>query len=459
MMPVSDTFFDSEKFERLINKYNLSGPRYTSYPTAVQFDPHTLPDSRIKKDESGLSLYFHIPFCSHLCYYCACNKIVTKVKDKANTYLHYLKKEIRLRAENQSGKPLVKQLHFGGGTPTFLSAAQLRNLLDYLKQYYLLDSKLGEYSIEIDPRECNEDYLSELYDMGFNRLSFGIQDFEKKVQMAVHRVQPYDKVEPLITHAKALGFRSLNFDLIYGLPYQTVNSFTKTLETVVSLSPDRLSIFNYAHLPHLFSPQKRISIDTLPLPSEKIAILSATTNYLLEHGYVFIGMDHFAKPDDSLVTSLNEGKLHRNFQGYTTHPGSALIGYGVSSISQYATGYSQNYKTLDAYYSALDDNKLPTWRGCNVSREDDLRKDIIMSLICNFHLSFEDINQKYHIKFNQKFQPELLELKEFESEGLIRIGENSIDVTSLGRFFIRNICMVFDAYLPHAHEKTYSKVI
>jgi oxygen-independent coproporphyrinogen-3 oxidase len=247
--------------------------------------------------------------------------------------------------------------------------------------------------------------------------------------------------------------------LIYGLPYQTVNSFTKTLETVVSLSPDRLSIFNYAHLPHLFSPQKRISIDTLPLPSEKIAILSATTNYLLEHGYVFIGMDHFAKPDDSLVTSLNEGKLHRNFQGYTTHPGSALIGYGVSSISQYATGYSQNYKTLDAYYSALDDNKLPTWRGCNVSREDDLRKDIIMSLICNFHLSFEDINQKYHIKFNQKFQPELLQLKEFESEGLIRIGENSIDVTSLGRFFIRNICMVFDAYLPHAHEKTYSKVI
>ena len=448
--------------DALIQKYNYSGPRYTSYPTALEFSESfgysDFLTAAAQYPERPLSLYVHIPFCHMLCYYCACNKIVTRQTDKAAEYLRYLEQEMAHLAPRFAGRT-VTQLHWGGGTPTYLKPDEIRQLMAMLRHYFHFADE-GEISIEVDPREIDLSLLDVLKEVGFNRLSLGVQDFDKSVQVAVNRVQDNDFIRALLMRAKELGFRSTNLDLIYGLPLQTRASFRHTLEQVVQTAPARLSIFNYAHLPSRFAGQHKIKDETLPPPAEKLAILQETIEYLTGEGYQYIGMDHFALPDDELAVAQREGKLHRNFQGYTTQGECDLLGLGVSSISMLGDAYSQNQKDLKLYYAAVTAQGQAQWKGCALSHDDRIRRDVIKQLICNFQLSFAEISERYALDFNSYFAQDLALLRPFIEDGLVAMDEAGIRVSSTGRLLIRNICMCFDTYLrERARQQQFSRVI
>ncbi len=447
---------------KLIQKYNISGPRYTSYPTVLEFHQDFIEDSYIKALSSvkskKLSIYIHIPFCRNICYYCACNKVITKDSKKAEVYVDYLIKEAKLVAKDCASKD-VGQIHFGGGTPTFLSPNQLQTIIASLADIYNIDDD-AEISIEVDPRTVNSSDLTFYKSIGFNRISIGVQDLDTKVQSAVNREHSYELVESLFAQAKQDGFESVNMDLIYGLPHQTTETFARTIAQVLKLAPNRIALYNYAHLPHRFKPQRRINAADLPSAEQKLAIFESTMNQLIEAGYVYIGMDHFALPNDSLNIAQRNGKLHRNFQGYTTHKDYQLVGLGVSSISKVGNCYSQNQTELSQYYQSLDDSKLPVWRGCTLNQDDELRRELIMSLICNFKLDIVNLESSYNFNFFDYFKTEIEQLDYFAQDGLINISDVSITVTDTGRYFIRNICMQFDRYMQEINQlQAFSKVI
>ena len=450
----------------LIKRYDKAGPRYTSYPTALElhdgFTEAHYREEIVKSNAMGgpLSLYFHIPFCDTVCFYCACNKIVTKNRQHAEPYLANLLKEIALQGSLFDSNRVVNQLHWGGGTPTFLNAQQMQQLMDATRQHFSLkEDDTGEYSIEIDPRETNSETIKHLRSLGFNRISLGVQDFDPAVQKAVNRLQTEAQTFGVLEQARAEGFRSTNIDLIYGLPLQTVESFSKTLDKVLQVSPDRFSIFNYAHMPTRFKTQRQINDADMPNAKVKLDILQMVGQTLLAAGYVYIGMDHFAKPDDELAIAQREGKLYRNFQGYSTHSDCDLIGFGITSIGRVGDVYSQNVKDLESYDQLLSQDKLPVFKGVTLDEDDKCRAEIITQLICNFQLTFSQIERVYAISFNEYFRAEIEALKPMEEDGLLNLTEEGIEVLSAGRFLIRNICMVFDKYLAQKHQQQFSKVI
>jgi len=387
--------------QALIEKYNYSGPRYTSYPTALEFAESFNHADLIKATsiypERPLSLYIHIPFCHKLCYFCGCNKVITRHQEKADKYLDTLEKEIIQQAPHFKNR-VISQLHWGGGTPTFLLPPQITRLMALLRTYFNF-SDTAELSIEVDPREIELSTIDHLAKEGFNRLSLGVQDFNKEVQKAVNREQDEDFIKQLLTRAKEQGFNSTNLDMIYGLPLQTKESFAFTLEKVLALDPARLSIFNYAHMPSLFAAQRKINEDDMAKPAEKLAMLQHTIQFLTESGYQFIGMDHFAKPDDELALAQQKGVLHRNFQGYTTQEDADLLGLGVSAISQIGHCYSQNQKKLSDYYQQVEELGHAQWRGVALSKDDLIRREVIKQLICNFKLNKKEIEQKFQFGF------------------------------------------------------------
>lgn len=452
--------------EALLKKYSKSGPRYTSYPTAVQFHEGFTADSyrdwvKTSNERGGpLSLYFHIPFCDTVCFYCGCNKVVTKDRSKAAPYLDRVYKELEMQSALFDTERVVEQLHWGGGTPTFISHDEMRALMAKTRSTFkLLDDDSGEYSIEIDPREVQSDTIALLRELGFNRMSLGVQDVDERVQIAVNRIQPVDQTLATLDAAKREGFKSVSLDLIYGLPFQSVDSFARTLDRVIEIDPERLSVFNYAHLPELFKPQRRISEDNLPSPQEKLEILQMTIEKLTAAGYLYIGMDHFAKPDDELAIAQREGGLYRNFQGYSTHAECDLIGIGVTSIGQVADSYSQNQKTMDEYSAVIDAGELPVFRGVSLNDDDLLRREVITQLICHFDLDKSKIEKSYNITFNDYFSDELEELQSMQQDGLLVLSPGRILVEPKGKLLIRNICMVFDAYLRKTSNQRFSKVI
>lgn len=457
MMTTQDPCINQE----LLFKFDVPGPRYTSYPTADRFNngfgelefQNAL---SIRGENRGLvggkagagplSIYIHIPFCESLCYYCACNKIITKKRDKSVEYLNYLFKEIDLVLQSLGPHQSVSQLHLGGGSPTFLSDQQLAQLFEFIKaRFKLLEH--GEYAIEVDPRTINQTRLLALKNIGFNRLSFGVQDFDEKVQKAVHRVQAFDQVHQLMQEARDLGFKSINIDLIYGLPLQTPESFDRTLEQVCLIAPDRIALYAYAHLPQRFKPQRRIADHQIPAAADKLTMLSRSLAFLQNAGYVYVGMDHFAKASDPLAVAKRQGRLHRNFQGYSTQPDCDLLALGVSSISKMGGVYSQNVKTLEEYYDLLDQGVLPVEKGLLMSRDDLIRREVIMSLMCHGSLEFESINLAYLIDVQQYFAKELKQLQHFVSDGLLQMNDSGLQVTTMGWYFVRGIAMVFDRYL------------
>lgn len=450
----------------LISKYDLSGPRYTSYPTAPQFDSGiskiALIDKMMMPSDKALSLYFHIPFCAHLCYYCACNKIVTKQYDKGTEYVELLGEEMRLRSLMLDHTKKVTQLHFGGGTPTFLTEDLIRSLFSTISQHFnLIHDGSQDYSIEIDPREITSSKLKLLTEMGINRISVGVQDFDSKVQEAIHRVQPVKMVTDLVEKAREMGVKSISFDLIYGLPFQSIEGFQDTLDKVIALSPERISLFNYAHLPERFKAQKRILDESLPIPSIKVELLRMSIEYLISAGYEYIGMDHFAKPNDSLAKAQKQGLLQRNFQGYTTHAGTDLVAFGVSAISDLSGVYIQNHTDLEQYRSGIEKGQLPINRGYISNFDDRVRHQVIMTLIAQFELNTAAIEQKHNIRFLEYFSEEVDNLIPMIEDGMIEMNNNGmqtiISVTGRGRLLIRCICMVFDKYLNNSIK--YSKVI
>jgi oxygen-independent coproporphyrinogen-3 oxidase len=446
----------------LIQKYNYSGPRYTSYPTALEFNESYNEASFLaavaRYPSRPLSLYVHIPFCHKLCYFCGCNKIVTRQSHKADQYLDFLEKEILFRAPLFKQRQ-VSQMHWGGGTPTFLTKAQISRLMGLLRDNFEFLPG-AELSIEIDPREIELDVIDHLYHEGFNRLSMGVQDFNKDVQKLVNREEDEAFIFALIQRAKALGFNSTNIDLIYGLPKQTAESFAFTLDKVAALSPDRLSVFNYAHLPSRFAAQRKIKDNDLPSADEKLTILQQTITSLTDAGYQFIGMDHFARPDDELAVAQREGHLHRNFQGYTTHGDSDLLGLGVSAISMIGDSYAQNQKELKNYYADVEQKGTGLWKGLTMTDDDCIRRDVIKTLICNFQLNFAAIEALHPINFKDYFSSDLALLKPLAKDGLVDVDDKSITVTPRGRLLIRNICMCFDIYLrQQARMQQFSRVI
>ena len=451
----------------LIKRYDKSGPRYTSYPTAVSFtSDYVEEDYRRHADLSNkaggpLSLYFHIPFCDTICFYCACNKIATKDYSKTPTYLEHLYLEMDMQAALFDSSRVVEQLHWGGGTPTFLKHHEIEALMDYTrKSFNLLDDDSGDYSIEIDPRSVSKDTIKLLREVGFNRFSLGVQDVDEKVQVAVNRIQPIKETQAIIDACRENDAHSVSIDLIYGLPLQTVDGFAKTLQTAIEMNPDRMSVFNYAHLPHLFKPQRRINADELPSAEEKLDILQQSIETLTNAGYEYIGMDHFAKPNDELAIAQAEGSLHRNFQGYTTHADCDLIAMGVSSISSVHNSYSQNEKGIDGYYAAIQAGKLPLIRGLSMTDDDVLRRQVIQQLSCHFKLNFEEIEQQFDINFADYFNTELAELAPMQTDNLLSLSESEIQVSARGRMLIRNICMVFDEHLrQQTGAQSFSKVI
>ena len=455
---MTDNFvFDQE----LINRYDRPGPRYTSYPTAVEFhNEFTIRDLlKAEGHSKALSLYFHIPFCDTVCFYCACNKIATKDRSKAEPYLKALEQEMLMQANLLDWQRPVEQLHWGGGTPTFLSDEQMTWLMGRTKSLFnLLDNDEGQYSIEIDPREVSSATLGTIRKIGFNRLSLGLQDLDERVQIAVNRVQSAELTFGVMQQARELGFKSVSLDLIYGLPHQSWASFEKTLDKVIEARPDRLSIFNYAHMPTRFKPQRRINEADLPSAEEKLIIMHKTGEKLQAAGYFYIGMDHFALPDDELALAQKEGHLHRNFQGYTTHAHCDLLAFGVSSIGNVGNTFSQNVKTLDEYYAAIEKNTLPIERGLVLNRDDLIRQDVITRLICQFALNFNEIDQTWNIQSTDYFASELITLEQMQKDGLLELSEGGLQVTQPGRLLIRNICMVFDKYLPEA-EHRFSRAI
>ena len=440
----------------LISRLSTSGPRYTSYPTADRFHAdfgytsflEALAARRLRGGRGPLSLYVHVPFCDTVCYYCACNKIVTRDRSKAATYLEYLKQEAEMQGSLFAGMNRVEQLHFGGGTPTYFSDEQMDELMDHLRaRFDFAPDSDGEYSIEIDPRTVDRERIFRLRAQGFNRVSLGVQDFEPEVQKAVNRIQPAEETLAVMQAARDAGFRSISIDLIYGLPKQTMETMTRTLAKVIEANPDRIALYNYAHMPHLFKPQRRIAEEDLPEPSVKLDMLALCIKTLTTAGYVYIGMDHFARPDDDLAVAQRQGRLHRNFQGYSTHAETDLVALGVSAISAVNGTYSQNEKTLDEYYARLDAGRLPIARGYALDADDLLRRLVIQMLMCNFELSISALELAYPIRFKNYFAQELQRLGEFAEDGLVTIEDDWISVSLRGRLLIRNICMVFDRHL------------
>lgn len=454
----------------LIRRYDTAGPRYTSYPTAATFGTFTpqgyITEARQSNEDLiplPLSLYFHIPFCDTVCFYCACNKVVTKNHSQADTYLRYLFREIEMQAALYDPDRQVEQLHWGGGTPTFLSHTQISALMDKTRQHFrLYDNDEGDYSIEIDPRSVSADTIRLLRETGFNRFSLGVQDVDGQVQKAVNRIQSIGQTLEVIAACRDNNAKSISVDLIYGLPLQTADSFLRTLDTVIAWSPDRLALFNYAHLPNLFKPQRRIHAHELPSADTKLDILQRAVSHLVEAGYEYIGMDHFAKPDDELAIAQRNGTLHRNFQGYTTHADCDLVAMGVSSISSVANCYSQNAKTLESYYAALDTGHLPVTRGIRLEEDDLLRRHVIQQLACQFELDFQRVGWLFNVEFRRYFAEELALLEPMAADGLLTVEGNMLRVTPRGRFLIRHICMVFDGYLraqPSNTEQRFSRAI
>jgi oxygen-independent coproporphyrinogen-3 oxidase len=453
--------FDQE----LIQRYDTSGPRYTSYPTAAQFSTDFTDDAYRQQialsNASGrpLSLYVHIPFCDTICFYCACNKVVTKNRAHAQPYLDNVYREIAMQAALFEPQRTVDQLHWGGGTPTFISHAQMRELMQVTRQHFQLhDDDSGEYSIEVDPREADAETIALLRDLGFNRLSLGVQDFDPLVQKAVNRLQSIEQTAEVLNAARATGFHSVSVDLIYGLPQQSVDSFHATLETVLALSPDRLSVFNYAHLPDLFKTQRQINAADIPTPQTKLAVLQDCIETLTAAGYLYIGMDHFAKPEDELAQAQASGTLYRNFQGYSTHADCDLIGLGATSIGKVHDCYSQNLRTLEEYAQRIAQNQLPVFRGITLDADDKLRRDIITQLICHFKLDIPHIEQAYNIRFSEYFADALSQLQTMQADGLLHLDAHHIEVSARGSLLIRNICMAFDKYLTSTRQR-FSKVI
>lgn len=450
----------------LIKKYDKSGPRYTSYPTALQFtEDFSAQDyyQQVKlsnERNTPLSLYFHIPFCDTICYYCGCNKIVTKNRNHAQPYLDALYKELELQGKLFKATRIVNQLHWGGGTPTFISHEQMTELMQQTRKHFtLLDDDSGEYSIELDPREVNSGSINLLRKLGFNRISLGVQDFNPKVQQAVNRIQSYQETRDVILAARKNKFHSISLDLIYGLPFQTVDSFNETVDKVLELEPDRLSVFNYAHLPEMFKTQRQINAEDLPSAEKKLEILQSVTNKLINAGYQYIGMDHFAKPTDELAVAQEQRKLYRNFQGYSTNSDCDLVALGVTSIGKVADSYSQNIKTVKEYTEVVNSGKLPMLRGVALTEDDILRREVINQLICHFELKFNDIERKFGIDFSQYFYNELDEIREMQKDSLLSLTEGKISVLPEGKLLIRNICMVFDIYLKKSKEQRFSKTI
>jgi oxygen-independent coproporphyrinogen-3 oxidase len=453
----------------LLSRFDIPGPRYTSYPTADRFveasaqsNLHQALDMRtqgVGHKNRPLSIYVHIPFCESLCYYCACNKIITKHHEKAEPYLRYLTKEVALYTDAIGTGQSVSQLHLGGGTPTFLSDTELSSLMSMLKRNFNFVAG-GEYSVEVDPRTVNAERLALLFELGFNRLSFGVQDFDPEVQKAVHRIQPVEQVFALVASARKIGFESVNVDLIYGLPKQSPESFDRTLKQINALRPDRIALYAYAHLPERFKPQRRIVAAELPVASSKIAMLSRSMDALMAAGYVYVGMDHFALPVDALAVAKRQGRLHRNFQGYSTQPDCDLIGLGVSSIGRMGSTYSQNAKTMDEYVDMLDQAQLPVVKGLALSRDDQIRRAWIMAIMCQGHVQFDVFNEAWLIDAQSYFSEELLQLQSMQSQGLLELSEQGLHVTPMGWFFVRGVAMVFDKYLQADRNRTrFSKII
>jgi oxygen-independent coproporphyrinogen-3 oxidase len=441
----------------LLKRFDVPGPRYTSYPTADRFVEAFGPadyEQALRQRAQGasmgarapLSLYVHIPFCESVCYYCACNKVITKHHSRAAEYLLALRAEIAMHARLLGNAQPVSQVHLGGGSPTFLSDEELQGLMSELSDAFRITSK-AEVSIEVDPRTASPERLAALRRMGFNRISFGVQDFDPEVQKAVHRVQPFEFVRDLMRAARELGFESINADLIYGLPKQTPASFARTVAQVSELRPDRIALYAYAHLPLRFKPQRRIEASMLPPPGDRVAMLSGAIAGFLGHGYTYIGMDHFALADDSLAAAKRQGRLHRNFQGYSTQPDCDLVALGVSSIGRMGATYSQNAKTLPEYYDAIRRGQFATVRGLALTRDDLLRRAVIMALMCQGRIEFESIELAYLINFREYFRAELAELASFEAEGLVALEPDAVQVTAPGWFLVRAIAMVFDKHL------------
>ncbi|GFE91667.1 oxygen-independent coproporphyrinogen III oxidase [Steroidobacter agaridevorans] len=451
----------------LIRRYDCHGPRYTSYPTAVQFHPGFDEQSYRRVallSNAGasrpLSIYVHVPFCAKPCFYCGCNKIITQNPVHAEQYLQRLQREIELQSALFARRRTALQLHFGGGTPTYLTLGQLGALVEHLGRHFAIDrSEQREFSIEIDPRTLQATSLAELAKLGFNRLSLGVQDFDPRVQRAVNRIQSAEQIAECMTQARALGYRSVSFDLIYGLPLQTTESFGETLDTVVRMRPDRIAAYGYAHMPRLFKAQRAIRADQLPDAETRLQLLALTVERLTDAGYVYIGMDHFALPDDDLARAMRDGSLHRNFQGYSTHGDCDLIGLGVSAIGAVGNSYSQNRKDLSGYYAALDQGRLPVDRGIALSMDDVLRREIIQRLMCKGELCMREIENRYAVEFDNYFASELVALNGLAGDGLIARDANAIQVTERGRALLRTIAMVFDAYLPRSASTQFSKVI
>ncbi len=447
----------------LLQRYNLNGPRYTSYPTAPQFS-ETINETQWfeaveRSNASGrpLSLYFHIPFCDTVCYYCACNKVITGNRKHAQPYVERMIAEMQRQAEYIDRNRPVEQLHWGGGTPTYLSDDQKRQLMTATKDLFTFDDN-AEVAIEIHPNGVTPNTLALLKEIGFNRLSMGVQDFDPRVQKAVNRFNTPEEVGKLVTAARELEFDSLSLDLIYGLPHQNCETLSQTLDTAIALSPDRLSLFNYAHMPHLFKVQKQIDENALPEPSEKLAMLELAIGKLQAAGYVYIGMDHFAKPEDELALAQQKGVLHRNFQGYTTGAHCDLFSFGVSSIAMIDDCYFQNHKVLDEYSATIDKDLSPITKGIQLTDDDLLRRSVIMELICNFSLVFSAVEKQWGdvfkgIKFKTYFENSLMDLAKLEKDGLVTITESGLEVLAKGRLLIRRICMAFDFYLEQQRKK------
>jgi oxygen-independent coproporphyrinogen III oxidase len=461
-MTTANTLFRPD----LLAKYNANGPRYTSYPTALQFrdtfDPADYLRAAADPGACGtdLSLYFHIPFCDTVCFYCGCNKVATKNRAHARPYVERLKHEMALQAACFDTRRPVSQLHWGGGTPTFLSHDEMAELMAAAREHFsLLPDTEGEYSIEVDPREASPETIAHLRTLGFNRLSLGVQDFDPVVQQAINRIQPLDMTVSVMQAARSTGFHSIGVDLIYGLPHQTVESFNRTLDTMIALAPDRLSVFAYAHMPQLFKMQRQMDDATLPSPAVRLAILQRVVERLTDAGYVYIGMDHFALPTDELSRAQARRTLHRNFQGYSTRAECDLIGFGASSIGKVGDVYAQNIKDLPGYAAAIDANKLAITRGVRLTADDRLRRDVITQLMCNLELRFDEFEAAYGIHFADTFEPELERLHGFAQDGLVSISGSKLEVQMAGRMLVRNIAMVFDRYLGQQTLERFSRTV
>ncbi|MCB4759808.1 MAG: oxygen-independent coproporphyrinogen III oxidase [Sulfurovum sp.] len=451
---------DLEKF----SKYSKPGPRYTSYPTALEFSNNFTYENYIKylkKGDEKLSLYIHLPFCRSACYFCGCNVVFTSKEEKLSTYIEYLKKEINILAKYLDTSREVIQFHFGGGTPTFYKAFELDEIISYIKKVFPNWSKDAEISVEIDPRFFNEAQMKIFKKYGFNRISFGVQDFDPKVQKEIHRIQPYDLTKAAVDLARKHGINSINIDLIYGMPYQTFESFKNTLQKAFTLMPDRLAVFNYAHVPWLKKTMRKFDETTLPSPDIKLQIFQYTIDFFENNGYKMVGMDHFAKPEDELFGAISKGELHRNFQGYTTKGGANLIGIGLTSIGEGSHYYAQNTKDMKAYEMAIDAGRLPFEKGISLSNDDYLRKAVIMELMANFSIDIKRIEKEHSIDFKSYFKDALTELQEFVNAGLVTITNEKISVSSTGTLLIRNIAMPFDVYMHQytGNKKSFSKTV